>query len=390
MLLAFTTFEYFFREDKLFVGLAIISIAIMVSKGMYRNINIARPLTFIMILLFGVTIQAVFIDGISINRFVSLGITLVGSLSIATIIKNRFVTIFVTTMYYISIISIIVYIACLIPPIKSFLIDVVCPNFTSLNSELAVYEGGGQNFIIYNFSSNAILEATGLSRNSGPFWEPGMFSVFLIISIFLHNLVEKQSLKLCNTVFIVALLTTFSTGGFISGVMVLLLYLLTKQNNLFVSILGIIGLVFIAKYFMTLDFVGVKLLEQIDNAEVGTDLSRFGAFLTQVEMIKNSPILGGERMSDYLTGDSTTLASGTLLPLVTYGIPIGLYYIATMLFSFIRCVECHGQRAINGVMFFGIILFLSFSQTILLSSWMIVMIFIGLISSKNKYYERKI
>ena len=119
-------------------------------------------------------------------------------------------------------------------------------------------------------------------------------------------------------------------------------------------------------------------------------MSRFSAFLTQIEMIKNSPILGGEKISAYLSGESKTLASGTLLPFVQYGIPIGCFYLILMLYSFIKMTKAKGANLITGVLLFISILFISFSQTILLSSWMFVMIFVGLNSSNNKYYGTKI
>lgn len=58
--------------------------------------------------------------------------------------------------------------------------------FPSLNAEIAVDEGGGRNFVIYNFQTSFISEIIGFSRNCGPFWEPGMFA-FLSICPFSWN-----------------------------------------------------------------------------------------------------------------------------------------------------------------------------------------------------------
>ena len=147
--------------------------------------------------------------------------------------------------------------------------------------------------------------------------------------------------------------------------------------------------IFISQYVLSLEYVGEKLQGQIEDVEMGSDISRFSAFITQMEMIKNSPILGGERISDYLTGDSKTLASGTLLPFVMYGIPIGLCYFLVMLTSITKLIKSKKRNLLTAMMFFLTLLFLSFSQTILLSSWMVVMIFVGLNTSNKRYYGNK-
>ena len=390
LLLAFTTFEYFFREDKLFIILGLLSVVIALYRGNLRKYTAPSTIVLSVILLFWTTVQAAFTMNTYFTHILSLGITLLGAISIATIVKERFIKVFVTVMYYIAIIATAIYLLCIVPSIKTFIIDVVCPNFTSLNIEAAVFEGGGKNFIIHNFASDTILEATGLMRNCGPFWEPGMFAVFLNIALFLNVIVEKQKLRFCNFILIIALITTFSTGGFVSALLVLLSYVIVLRKNLFVSLAGIVVFAFIAYYVMNLEYVGEKTLNQIENTEDGTDISRFSAFITQSKMIRNSPILGGERIEDYLTGETKTLASGTLLPFVRYGIPVGSYLMITILLSFIRLVKSKGGGVVRGILLFATILLLSFSQTILLSSWMMVFMFVGLNSSNNKYYGRQI
>ena len=389
--LAFTTFEYFFREDRLFLLLAVFAIAVAIYKGFYRQYNTVMASVFIIILVFWSLIQATFIPHRLLITTISLGITMLGTMSIAMIVKDRFVTIFVTTMYYISIIAIVIYLLCLDPSLQNFFINDLTKNFTSLNVETAVFEGGGKNFIIHNFAAgDTVLEATDMLRNCGPFWEPGMFAVFLNIALFLHNVIERQKLRFCNLILIGALVTTFSTGGFLSGLIILLSYIFSRKNHFISIIFGII-FVLLAQYLMRLEFVGEKLTDQMTETEIGSDVSRFSAYLTQIEMIKNSPVLGGENISDYLLyTDTKTLASGTLLPYVFYGIPVGAFYVIMMLISFIKLAKSKGRGVDAGVLLFISLLILSFSQTILLSNWMLVMIFVGMITKNNKYYGCKI
>lgn len=389
--LAFTTFEYFFREDRLFVILALISIFIAFIKGLYKRYDIALSLFFVCFLTLWSFVQSAFVSSYSVITSISLCVTLCGAMSIAMIVQERFVRIFVTTMYYIAIIAVVLWGLCLIPSIKYFLLDVLTPKFTSLNVEAAVFEGGGKNFIIHNFAAgDYVLDTIGFMRNCGPFWEPGMFAVFLVIALFLHNIVEKQNLRFCNVVLIIGLVTTFSTGGFLSGMIVLIAYSITARKNYFISLLVIVCAIFIWQYLMSLDYIGAKLLDQMANTELGSDVSRFSAFLTQLEMIKDHPILGGARFSDYLNVGNKTLASGFLLPYVRYGIPIGSLYMFIMLVSFIKLVKVKDNKTLGGILLFVQLLVLSFSQTILLSNWMLVMVFVGLINKNIRYYENRI
>ena len=389
LMLAFTTFEYFFREDKLFFALGLYTMIMSIHRGLYRRYNIELPIIFVCIMSIWFVIQLAFISHFSAIQVVSPILIYAIAISVSVVVKERFVSIFVKSVYYISVISLVIYFLCLNVSIRDFLINTITPYFTSLNVETAVFEGGGKNFIIYNFvSGGEVLEATGLLRNCGPFWEPGMFAVFLNIALFLHNVIEKQNLKWCNLVLISALVTTFSAGGFVAGLFVLLSYAIaTSKKNYFISIIGVVLFVFLSQYVMKLEYVGEKVADQIENTEEGSDLSRFGAFLTQISMIENNPILGGEKLSDYVTDERGTLASGTLLPIVAYGIPFGSFYVIIMLFSMIRLSLTYKKGRIEGILLFLLILFLSFSQTILLAKWMTVIIFVGLMK-KSVIYER--
>ena len=392
LMLAFTTFEYFFREDRLFFALGFYTMIMSIHRGIYRRYNIETPIAFVCIMSIWFVIQLAFLPHFSFMQVVSPILIYAIAISLSVIVKERFVAIFVKGVYYISVISLVLYLLCLNTSIRDFLINTITPYFTSLNVETAVFEGGGKNFIIYNFvSGGEVLESTGLLRNCGPFWEPGMFAVFLNIALFLHNVIEKQNLKWCNLVLISALVTTFSAGGFVAGLFVLLSYAVaTSKKNYFISIIGIVLFVFLSQYVMKLEYVGEKVVDQIENTEEGSDISRFGAFLTQLSMIENSPILGGEKLSDYVIDKRGTLASGTLLPIVTYGIPFGAFYLMVMLLSMIRLSIAYGKGRIEGILLFLLLLFLSFSQTILLTNWMIVMIFVGLVKKKETSYERQL
>lgn len=284
----------------------------------------------------------------------------------------------------ITIYSIGIYLLAQIPAVNTYLINVVCPKFPSLNQQAAVQEGGGMNFVIYNFQ----LNASGYNlfwgfkfRNSGPFWEPGMFAVCLNLALFFNLFFNKNNVML-TMLFVCGVLTTFSTGGYIGLLVIMLCYVfLKKKGGIYKNIILFIVLVCVIFSLREVDFIGLKLFNQLNEAELGGEGSRFGALLTQLLMIRDSPLIGGMEISDYTT--EATLASGLLFPVVSFGIPVGLLYYVLLLKSCLVFALNERVSRNVGVCLFIIILVLSISQTILLMPLIYVLIFLAFVKIKK-------
>ena len=318
---------------------------------------------------------------------ISRCIGLFGSFFIAYYIRHRFLKIFVEVIYCISIISLLFYALSFIPSVKSFLMYQIAPHFVSLDVQEAVEDGGGINILIYNFQTDYLLEYINMMRNCGPFWEPGMFAVYLNVALFFNLFAVNSEKKFCNTVLIISLITTFSTGGYICGLLIFMMFML-KQRNYFLTLLGLLGGTAITFWVINMDFVGGKIIEQMDSIEIGDGTSRFGAFLSQIELIKKSPLFGGADFSVITGNKDKTLASGTLLPFIHYGIPIGILFYYYLLKSVKILFGFHNQRRIYGIMFFILLLMLSFSQTIFDQKIFMIMLFVGLLTQTRVHYER--
>lgn len=379
LVLAFTTFEFFFREEMLFWFLAFIAGCVFI--GTRRAVNVKSIYSIFLIFILLYVFQYLYQDRYKITSVLSRCITLFGSFFIAYYFRKRFVKIFVDVIYYISIISLLFYGLSFIPSIKSFLMYQIAPHFVSLNVEEAVQEGGGINILFYNFQTEYLLPGINMMRNCGPFWEPGMFAVYLSIALFFNLFAVHSKRRYCNIIFVLSLITTFSTGGYVSGLFILVLYAF-QQKNIFLALLGIGCVVMGIWGFMNLDFVGKKIIEQMNSATLGDGRSRFGAFISQIELIKISPLFGG---ADFTILTEGTLASGTLLPFIHYGIPIGMVFYSYMLKSAKRLLSVYVQYSYFGVMFFVLLLILSFSQTIFNQEMFLIMLFVGLMIQRKQY-----
>lgn len=79
--------------------------------------------------------------------------------------------------------------------------------------------------------TNLAYRTDNLVRNWGPFREPGVFQAFIMVALYYGMLIEKKAKLMHNLVLIVALLTTFSTTGYIALIFLLLASLVSKNNE---------------------------------------------------------------------------------------------------------------------------------------------------------------
>ena len=135
---------------------------------------------------------------------------------------------------------------------------------------------GGAGFrvssIIYTQLYN--LNNSGLSfRNCGPFWEPGAFQGFVNLAILLELLSGNDRNKqwhLRFAVFVITVITTYSTGGYVVLALNLIYYIVTNQRliwNVRVLLLSITSIIAVFLFF-NIDFLHNKISG--DKGRLGT------------------------------------------------------------------------------------------------------------------------
>jgi len=126
-----------------------------------------------------------------------------------------------------------------------------------------------------------------LPRNAGFCWEPGIFSVFLILALFIRtSLLKKYIGSFGSLILLIALLTTQSTTGYIAFFIYLLYYYSSRFATMklrFAIPLIIITIIGVYSFF-NLEFMKPKIDLYIETG------SNFGAYGT-------TPILSGSRLS---------------------------------------------------------------------------------------------
>lgn len=297
------------------------------------------------------------------SALITLFVRLIICVFIVVTIRD-FPKLVIKIMVWISIVSLFMYFITMIPSVQSLFrsycggwkpIGGIDPEFTS---------NPGVSMGFYFMS-----DGHGVSRfrNSGPFWEPGMFGVFIGIALTLQILRDRH-LTRDSYILIAAGISTLSTTTYVSLFVILSYYtIFIIRNKKAVLLVPIIAVGLIA--FLNSDFGLSKI--QDDVADDGT-ASRFGAIAYHLSLIAENPLVG----RGYASGQGQALLSpnGLTWIYVFWGIPVGVMYYVCLFYGAKKLCENFNRRYLlsNTWVLFLIMMLLSFSQDVTLRDFYMV------------------
>ena len=300
----------------------------------------------------------------------------------ARILGRYFIDYYFRIVYVLAVISMVFYLPSLLSDsFFDFFAKSVAPDFVSpFVSENSFYSAP-PNIIVYCFH-NSLIES---GRNSGPFWEPGAFSIFLVLAI-LFRLIQRRQIFERKLIFLyIVVITTFSTAGIISLLLLLISFYLTSRKskgiNYFFAALLTVGGVLI---YSNVSFLGEKAETDISMAETTTS-SRFGSALADLRDFARNPVTGWGRGENRYGGKRVAFFSaeqhrnnGVTHLLASYGIFIFLLYFYryyTNLANLCRHYLVNTRFALFALF---VILLLGFSQGIFTRPFFYALLFVGL------------
>lgn len=350
---------YFSKKlDYFIVASAIIPI-VYIFRNSYQPIRYRTIFIFVFLLGYELLHAVMFKLDYSLTFF-KLTLVLLIAFSVAQIFADRFIKILVHTMVIFSLISFVFTVLSYVPGLGRFLHDFAARTF--------YMDAGVKGFInptlfVYTFSHEYFSGEFSYARNAGPFWESGAFSVFLIVTLFLHystrqirsipDLFDKQALVL-----ILAVISTTSTTGFFS--MVVLMFYYTMQTKSAIKyVFGVLMSISFYLAFINVEFLGSKVTKEL--GESGTRNNRFGSALMDWEDIKKRPILGSSRRIEVITGttvitDEMRRPNGLTNFFREYGLVYFLVYFTLIVISFKTVLNYHGNFNRMDMALFGIAL----------------------------------
>lgn len=308
--------------------------------------------------------------------------------------RKQFITKYVNILYYYSIISFFFVIPSTIFPSFHNMVFYIARIL-----KLDYINPIPQHFILYTVEPRGEY---GLIQNSGPFWEHGAFAGFLIIALIFNVFFLGKPLKeKRNIIFILAIITTLSTAGYIMlFVFIIGYFYLNSVNKKRFYWLLIIPLFFYLFWdaYQKIDFLGQKIETQIRVAEskrgLGIGGGRFISAFTDLNDIREYPLFGkgripGVRFSGYNPYISNVKVfhrtNGITDFIVKYGLIFTFFYFFNYYKGFKKSIIVYYKNRINSVALFIllIILLFGFSQVIFQKSLLIMFLYFNIEIDNN-------
>lgn len=293
------------------------------------------------------------------------------------IIDRKFPIYYVSILYFITLISFLFYFP-----------SVIFPQFYTLLQNIpeivgTVKFGQGTNFLIYTVEIGTRM---GFLRNAGLFWEPGAFSGFLILAILLNISITSKLWNRQNMVFILAILTTFSTAGYIALMLIITSYYLINFKRKGVII--IMALLFLTSWYVyfRFDFLNERISSEIELTNKGKGYSgRIGSGIKDWQDIIKYPFFGrgrnvATRFDNYRENEKDILifhrTNGVTDFMVKYGLLFSVFYFFSIYKSMNSICLYYRFNVKFAFFMFLIILTIGFSQTFFQGSLFISLIYL--------------
>lgn len=306
--------------------------------------NLFIPLVIVFMFFIGYKIKYNIFDLGFLARFVSW-VTL-PYCTLLLIGKENFFKLYVRVMVFLAIIAFPFYIYQLIDPYSLFSLLKPIESFFGL----AKFAGGefastGDKYVNVIFYTVNTIYPDIFHRSLGFAFEPGFYSIFIALAIFFNIVISKNFFNKQGIILIIALITTFSTTGFIAFFIILIYYLITgsksrKTKYLLPLLISLIVLVFIntsflfEKIYESFTGLGQRELTQIGYNERFT-AGRFLGFRVGIYNFTLNPLIG---FGDYSDGEyfKKTFNSnvGIINGIANYLATLGSFGVLFLLISF--------------------------------------------------------
>lgn len=362
LLIANSGIQFFAASEIIQIFLFFFSFAILIK----RKINLDTEFFLILLLFLAVEIiQILLHGGFDYVTFAGTYVKLGMIYFIVKLLKYNFDKYYINILYFFTLVSLIFYTFSFVPGFTEYFVSNVAPFFKSPFVEESVFYKSEPTIIIFCFEDTLMSD----HRNSGPFWEPGAFAVFLCIALLFNIIRTGKMVNRKNILFIVAILTTLSTAGYIALAAIFGGFYTIKRG--FLNKVMVLLLVVISGFlFSRLDFLEQKINQNIDIAEKTTS-SRFGSALADYKLFVESPLVGWGR-GDARYGEKKVTRftieehrnNGIFILLATYGIILTVIYFFLIYKSINALVKYRNFTSWFSFISMCVIFILGFSQGI--------------------------
>lgn len=213
----------------------------------------------------------------------------IGYIMASTVKIDEFAKTFNNVMFYLSLFSLFVFAVSLIAPSVIYSLPFIGYHLDTYSTK------------VYDALFSVAIINPGYIRNAGITWEPGAFAVLLSVALCSMLVFEKKRKPVRIIVFIIALITTFSTMGYFTLAGILLAFVFQKGRlnaksrwNFFLLLAVIVAVVLcLPKDIYELVFSKLEGLFSDDSVDIAeTTQARIDAIKYPFAAFMESPIFG--------------------------------------------------------------------------------------------------
>ncbi len=359
-MLALSGFPYFTSNDFYYIGFFIFSFLVLFVER--RTIEIKRnTLLIIGIPLLLIVLQAIVFRFFTLITIIGFCLRIFSAVLVIQVLRNNFLFYFLRHMKVLTLLSFVVYFpVALFPGFYELLKDSL-PAIFSFQYDLWGMEIDRKTLILVNLNMD-MPDWFPIRRNCGPFWESGAFGGFLMIALMVSTIKNKALFKTENLVFIVGILTTFSTTIYISFFSFVLMYFLIKESKVKAFIAPVIMLLGFLAY-MNLGFLNDKIMGEITNLhssiiEKQGDTRIASGFLDILEFSEH-PIVGRGLWTETRVNvlfEYVVRNNGLTNFLTTWGLPFFVFFLTMFYKGFYWYALYNGMTGRIAAIALGVIL----------------------------------
>lgn len=290
------------------IGLLLLSYVFFIKRGKKLS-NLVIPLAVVFVFLLGYLYKYNTFDLGFLARFFSY--VTIPYCVLLLVGKKRFFTIYVRVMVFLVITAFPFYVYQLIDPFGLFNLLKPIETFFGLGKFAGTVDAGaGVNYVNVIFYTVNTLYPDIFHRSLGFAFEPGFYSIFIVLAIFFNIVINNRILNIAGAILILGLITTFSTTGFLAFFIVLIYYFYKgsriKYSKYFLPIL----IPFLIFVFINTSFLSQKIIDayqglgQLNLTEIGYNqrftAGRFLGFKVGLYNFQLNPLIG---FGDYGDGE---------------------------------------------------------------------------------------
>ncbi|WP_430931334.1 hypothetical protein [Saccharicrinis sp. 156] len=279
-------------------------------------------------------------------------------------VGRKTVEYYVDVLVFSVLVSLFFYVTSYIGAFESFFENTVAPMFDNPLIKTSNYKNW-PSIILYTFNSQG-EGLIWLKRNSGPFWEPGAFSGFLLVALLFNIIITGQLNNKKNRILMLGVLTTFSTSGLLVMAGVVIFYLVLNRDLIRRYIVIPIVLVIGVTVFLNVDFLGSKIVRKMSFTDA-TYNTRFKSAQIDFQDFVKYPLFGmGRSESTRFQGETNARTihrnNGVTNHLVMYGGIAFLIYFYLMYLTIFRMCLAYDVDKRMAIFALITILLIGFSQ----------------------------